>query len=66
MQKGCILTGLGFSIWLDPNRLGNCYISTDLHPLVRNPPIVQARKPPLVGRLGNSSVEVKLGEHDSV
>jgi hypothetical protein len=22
------LTGLGFSIWLSPNRLGDCYIST--------------------------------------
>jgi hypothetical protein len=25
MQKGCILTGLGFSIWRCPNHLGDCY-----------------------------------------
>jgi hypothetical protein len=27
-QKGCILTGLGFSFWLCPNWLGDCYKSS--------------------------------------
>ena len=31
MQKGCILSGQGFRIWLCPNRLGDCY-TTGKHP----------------------------------